>query len=89
MREQPTHLVVSTQLRHQALGEWSAVPLVEMSAELSHQLPTTENWERRRREQKAQIYPSPFGNSVYQFKLNISLLKSLTSEYSFSQITDI
>lgn len=47
-----------------------------MSAELSLQLPTTEKRERGRREQKAQIYPSPFGNSVYQFKLNISLLKS-------------
>jgi len=56
--------------------ERPAVPLVAMSAELSLQLLETGKWESGSRKQKAQIYPSLSSNSVHQFKLNISLLKS-------------
>lgn len=60
------------ELKHRAPGDRSAVPLVETSAELSLRLPTTENWDGENKKQKY----TPSGNSVYQFKLNISLLKS-------------
>lgn len=77
----------STQVRHRELGLGSSV---EMSPGMSFQPPTIEKWERGRREQRAGIHPCPLGNSVYQFKLSIGLLKvSPTSDWSFVQITDI
>lgn len=79
----------STQVR-QRDRELELCSSMETSPGMLLQPPTTEKWERGRREQRAQTDPSPLGNSVYQFKLSISLLKvSPTSECSFGQITDI